>query len=125
MSPDEIREEVELAVVEFLKEKLETGEFTEERAKQISKRTLDILVPGMKFEELYRAIASLDNTVPELAVVVLPYVRDYEDNVTGQALETVRELIKQGQYDAAAKLGAKAAKSDVELEWSGSGKPGE
>jgi len=121
MSPDELREEVELAVVEFIKEKLEGGEITEARAEQISQRALDVLQPGMGFEELYKAIASLDDTMPELSVVVLPYVRDYEANVTQGALSSVRELIKQGQYDAAAKLGAKAAKSDVELEWKGSG----
>jgi hypothetical protein len=122
MSPDELREDVELAIVEFIKERLETGEVTEERAEAISKRALDVLQPGMNFEQLYKAIASLDDTMPELSVVVLPYVRDYEQNVTQGALSSVRELIRQGQYDAAAKLGAKAAKSDVELEWRGSGK---
>jgi len=122
MSPDELREEVELAVVEFIKEKLESGEITEARAEQISQRALDILQPGMSFEQLYKAIASLDDTMPELSVIVLPYMHDYEENVTQGALNSVRELIKQGQYDAAAKLGAKAAKSEVELEWQGSGK---
>jgi hypothetical protein len=90
----------------------------------MSKRALDVLQPGMRFEELYRAIASLDDTMPELSVVVLPYVREYEKNVTQGALSSVRELIAQGQFDAAAKLGAKAAKSDVEMEWSGSGSGG-
>lgn len=122
MSPDELREDVELAIVEFIKERLDSGEIADVRAEQISQRALDILTPGMSFEELYKAIASLDDTMPELSVVVLPYVRDYEDNVTQGALSSVRELIAQGQYDAAAKLGAKAAKSDVELEWQGSGK---
>jgi hypothetical protein len=122
MTPDELREDVELAVVEFIKERLESGEITEERAEQISKRTLDVLTPGMSFEELYKAIAALDDTMPELSIVVLPYVRDYEEHVTQGALTSVRELIAQGQYDAAAKLGAKAAKSEVELEWSGKGK---
>ena len=120
MTPDELREEVELAVVQFIKEKLASGEVTEERAEQISKRALDILQPGMSFEALYKAIASLDDAMPELSVVVIPYVRDYEENVTKQALDSVRDLISQGQYDAAAKLGAKAARSEVELEWSGS-----
>jgi len=122
MTPDELREDVELAVVEFIKEKLASGEMTEDRAQQISQRTLDVLTPGMGFEELYKAIAALDDTMPELSVVVLPYVRDYEANVTQGALSSVRELIAQGQYDAAARLGAKVAKSDVELGWQGGGK---
>lgn len=123
MSPDEMREEIELSIVEFIKAKLESGELTEARAQQISQKVLEILEPGMGFEQLYKAIASLDDTMSELAVVVLPYVRQYEDNVTSQALDSVRELIRQGQYDAAAKLGKKAASSDVELSWQGSGKP--
>jgi len=120
MTPDELREDVELAIVEFIKEKLKSGEMTGDRAEEISQRALDVLVPGVSFEELYRAIATLDDTMPELSVVVLPYVRDYEENVTRGALSSVRELIAQGQYDAAAKLGAKVAKSDVEPEWQGS-----
>jgi len=123
MSPDDIREEVELKIVEFLKEKLESGEITDVRAQQISNWALKTLVPGMNLEELHKAIARLDDTMPELSVIVLPYMEDYEKNVTGQALNTVRELIAQGQFDAAAKLGKQAATNDVEIEWNGSGKP--
>jgi len=119
MTPDEMREDVELKIVEFLKEKLESGEITEVRAQQISVYALKTLRPGMSLEELYKAIAKLDDSASELSVIVLPYIEDYENNVTSQALNSVRELIKQGQYDAAVKLGKKAATSDVELEWSG------
>ncbi|HUD19708.1 MAG TPA: hypothetical protein VMR81_04665 [Patescibacteria group bacterium] len=125
MSPDELREQVELEVVEFIKAKLATFEINETRAQQIANRVLDILKPGMSFEQLYKAIPSLDDTMPELAIIVLPHIRQYEENVTGQALSAVRDLIKQGQYDAAAKLGKKASTNDVELEWQGSGKPDE
>jgi hypothetical protein len=122
MTADELREEIELQIVQLLKEKLESGEITEERAAQISDQVLTILVPGMTLEELYKAVPALDDRMTELAPIVLPFVRDYEKNVTGQALENVRELIKQGQYDAAAKLGKKVAATDVELTWTGSGK---
>ncbi len=122
MTPDELREQVELEIVEFLKAKLESGEMTEARSQQISEQVLKILQPGMSFEALYKAIAKLDDTMSELSTIVLPYVREYEKTITGQALDSVRELIKQGQYDAAAKLGKKAASSDVELTWEGSGK---
>jgi len=122
MTADELREEIELQIVELLKEKLETGEVTEERAAQISEKALTILQPSMSLEELYKAVPTLDDSMPELATVVLPFVRQYEENVTGQGLESVRELIKQGQYDAAAKLGKKVASTDVELTWTGAGK---
>lgn len=123
MTPDQLREEVELKVVEFIKEKLESGEITDVRAQQISDCALKTLVPGMTLEEVYKAIAKLDDTISELSVIVLPYIRDYEKNVTGQALSSVRDLIAQGQYDAAAQLGKKAAKQDVELQWTGSANP--
>jgi len=123
MNPDEIREEIELAVVELLKEKIQSGEITEDRAAQISDQVLTILEPGMSMESLYKAIPTLDDRMPELAPVILPYIRDYEKNIAGQALSNVRELIKQGQYDAAAKLGKQVASTDVDLTWQGAGKP--
>jgi hypothetical protein len=122
MSPDELREQIELEIVELLKAKLESGEFTEQRAKQMAQHALATLLPNMSFEQLYKAIPQLDDTMPEFAPIILPHVKDYETNVTAQALETVRNLIKQGQYDAAASLGKKASSRDVELVWTGSGK---
>jgi hypothetical protein len=123
MTADELREEIELKIVELLKEKLESGEMTEDRAAALSEQTLTILTPGMSYEQLYKAVASLDNRNPELAPIVLPYMRQYEKDIAGQGLENVRELIKQGQYDAAAKLGKKVASTDVQLTWMGSAKP--
>lgn len=122
MSPDELRQQIELEAVDFIKMKLDSGEFTDLRAKAIAQRVLDVLRVGMSFEELYRAIPTLDDTMPELAPIVLPHVRDYETNVTSQALESVRNFIKQGQFDAAASLGKKASTRDVDLVWTGGGK---
>src|SRR3989344_5517240 len=101
MSPDELREQIELEIVELLRTKLDAMEITDTRAKAIAQRALDVLRVGMSFEELYKAIPTLDDTMPELAPVVLPHIRDYETNVTTQALENVRNLIKLGQFDAA------------------------
>jgi hypothetical protein len=123
MTADEIREDLELAIVELLKAKIESGETTEERAAQISDHVLNVLKPGMGLTELYKAIPTLDDTMPELSPVVLPFVRQYEENVTGQGLASVRELIKQGQFDAAARLGKKVSSADAETTWTGSGKP--
>jgi hypothetical protein len=41
-------------------------------------------------------------------------------NVNKKAMESVRELIKQGQYDAAAKLGKRAVSQEIKLVWQGS-----
>ena len=125
MSPDELRQQIELEIVELLRAKLDAMEITDVRAKAIAQRVLDVLRLGMGFEELYKAIPTLDDTMPELAPVVLPHIRDYETNVTTQALENVRNLIKLGQFDAAATLGKKASTRDVELMWTGKGKSGD
>lgn len=123
MQPDELREQIELEIVELIRRKLESGEITEGRAKQLAQRALDVLKPGMNFDQLYKAIPTLDDTMPELAPVVLPHIKDYEVNVTAKALENVRNLIAQGQYDAAATLGKKASNRDVELVWSANASP--
>ena len=122
MSPDEIREDIELKIVELIKQLLDDGTITEARGQQLSAIALKTLVPGMSLEELYRAIPKLDDTSTELSPIVLPYMRDYEENVTKQAQVTVQELIKQGQYDAAVKLSKQAIDKNVTLMWHGAGK---
>jgi len=118
---DELRKEIELEVVELLKTKLESGEITEKRAQQISEQVLSRLHEGMTYEELYSAISNLDNSMTELAVIVLPFVRDHEKQVQEQGVGALRELIKQGQYDAAAKLGRIISTSDSMTQWQGEG----
>ncbi len=122
MSPDEIREDIELKIVELIKQLLEDGVVTEARAQQLSAIALKTLVPGMSLEELYRAIPRLDDAATELAPIVIPYMREYEENITKRAQTSVEELIKQGQYDAAIKLAKQATTREVELVWQGSGK---
>lgn len=122
MTPDELRQKIELQVVELLKKSIEAGVITEERAQAISQHVLSTLKPGMSFEELYKAVPKLDDRMPELAPITLPILREYEENVNKKALDTVRDLIKQGQFDAAAKLGKNVVNQEVKLTWSGSAK---
>jgi hypothetical protein len=120
MTPDELRQQIELQVVEFIKAALESGVMKDDRAQQISDIVLNTLHPGMTFQELYRAIPKLDDNCPELSPLVLPILRDYENTVNKKALENVVELIRQGQFDAAAKLGKQAVNQEIKLEWHGS-----
>jgi hypothetical protein len=122
MSPDQIREDIELAVVELVKIKLADGTMTEVRAQQISQLVLDTIKPGMNLEELYKAIFTLDNTATELASIVLPYAQKYEENIAQKASDIVASYIKVGKYDAAIKLTNDVVNENVKLEWQGSGK---
>ena len=123
MSPDEIREDIELKIVEHIKQMLEDGTLTEARSVQLSQIALNTLTIGMSLEELYRAIPRLDDLATELSPIVIPYMREYETNVTSQAQIAVQDLIKQGQYDAAIKLSKQAITKNITLMWQGSGKP--
>jgi hypothetical protein len=123
MSPDDIRQKIELQVVELIKAKLADGSMTEERAQQASQIVLDTLKPGMSYEELYQAVAHMDDIVQELAPVVLPIMQQYEEQIVKPVGNNVQELIRQGQYDAATKLAKKAISQDIKLQWTGSGKP--
>ena len=122
MSPDEIREDIELKIVEHIRQLLDDAVITEARAQQLSEIALRTLTPGMTLEELYRAIPKLDDSATELSPIVMPYMRDYEENITKQAQITVQELIKTGQYDAAVKLSKEAIEKKVNLMWQGSSK---
>lgn len=122
MSPDDLRQNIELNAVELIKRGLESGQFTEERAQQLSQTVLEVIQPGMNFEQLYKAVSKLDDSSPELAPIVVPIMRDYEEHIAKQALNGVKDLIKQGQYDAASKLAQKVVDQDVKLVWQGSGK---
>lgn len=123
MSPDDIRQQIELQVVELIKEKLADGTMTDERSQQLSKIVLDMLKPGMSFEELYKEIPKIDDAAPELSAIIVPFLRDYEKNITQQATGGVHDLILQGQYDAAVNLAQKVIGQDVHLMWHGSSKP--
>ena|SRR3972149_7679142 len=122
MTADDLRQDIEMKIVELIKQKIENSTMTEDRAQQVSQRVLELLVPGMTLEELYRAIPRLDDTCPELSPVIAPILHDYEQGVTKQVEENVRQLIRQGQYDAATKLAKKAVAQEVKLVWQGSAK---
>lgn len=119
MTPDDLRQQIELKVVELIKARLEAGTITEERAQALSQIVLDTVKPGMSFEALYKAAAKLDDHAPELAPIVLPLMRQYEEAIVSQAQHTVSSLIRQGQYDAATTLAQKAIAQDIDLVWTG------
>ncbi len=123
MTADELRQRIEQQIVELVQTKLADGTLSEERSQAISALALELLRPGMSLDELYKAVPKLDDSFQELAPIVLPIVRDYEDHVVSQARKGVADLIKQGQYDAAVKLGQKVVSQDVKLEWQGAAKP--
>ena len=123
MTPDEFRQKVELQVVEMIKKKLAEGTITEERSQELAQHVLNSLKPGMTFEELHKAIFKLDDMFIELAPVTLPFIRDYEQNITQEARKKVQELITQGKFEEAEDLAKKAISGDIKVVWQASAKP--
>jgi len=124
MSPDDVRQEIELKVVELLRNAVAEGTMTEERSQKIAQVVLELLQPNMSWDELYRAIPKLDDASQEISPIIVPYLREYEDKITKNAETVVRNFIRQGQYDAAVTLAQKVINQDVKLVWTGSGKAG-
>lgn len=123
MSPDDLRQQIELNVVELIKAKLADGAINDERAQELSQIVLDTIKPGMSFDELYRSAAKLDDQAPELSPIVTALMRQYEETVVSQAQDHVRTLIREGQYDAATSLAKKAISQDLSLVWTAAAKP--
>ncbi len=119
MTPDDAREEIELKVVELIKTNVEAGTMTEARGQQISQIVLELLTPGMTWEQLYKAIFKLDDSCTELSPIVLPYAQSYEKNIANKASDMVASYIRVGNYDAAVKLAEQVVNEDVKLEWQG------
>lgn len=122
MSPDDIREQVEADIVDFIKKKVEAEEMTEDRAQSLAQLVLDKLKPGMSLEEIYKALPHLDDTFTEISHIIVPYLRDYEEGVTKPAISQVSNLIKSGRYKEAQELADRVIKQDVKLVWTGSSK---
>jgi len=123
MTPDDLRQKVELRVVEMIKQKLAEGTLTEERSQAIAQHVLDSLKPGMTFQELYKAIFKLDDMYGELCPVTLPIIKEYEDTVTKQAQKAVSQLIAQGKYEEAETLAQQTVTGNINIVWQASAKP--
>lgn len=123
MSPDTIRQQIELKVVELLRKAVTEGTMTEERSQAIAKLVLTHLTPGMKWAELYKAIPKLDDAAQEISPIIVPYLREYENQIAQAAQKTVSDYIHLGEYDAAINLAKKVIAQEVNIVWTASAKP--
>lgn len=98
---EEFREYIEKEVLTIIKDLAEKGQTPPERIQEMAKLTLELVKPGMTFEQLYHNAAQLDDQYSELAPVVVKLMREYEEKYHKKALESVSLLIKSGKYDDA------------------------
>lgn len=123
MTPDTLRQQIELKVVELLRNAVSEGTMTEERSQAIAKLVLEHLTPGMSWSELYKAIPKLDDAAQEISPIIVPYLREYENQIAQAAEKTVSDYIHLGKYDAAINLAKKVIDQEVDIVWTASAKP--
>ena len=98
---DQLREFIEKEVLKLIKDLAEKEGTTKEKVQSIAKRTLELIHPGMKLDELYFNAVKLDDNCSELAPIVVMVMREYEQKYEKKALTQVSQLIKDKQYDEA------------------------
>lgn len=98
---EELRKFIEKEVLNLIKNLAEQQGMTKEKIQNIARRTIELIHPGMKLDELYRNAIKLDDNLSELAPIVVMVMREYEEKYEKKALEQVRLLIKSNQFDQA------------------------
>ena len=98
---EELQKFIEKEVLKLIKNLAEKEGTTKEKVQSIAQRTLELIHPGMKLDELYLNAVKLDDNCSELAPVVVMVMREYEQKYEKKALEQVTQLIKSKQFDQA------------------------
>ena len=98
---EELQKFIEKEVLKLIKNLAEKEGTTKEKVQNIAKRTLELIHPGMKLDELYLNAVKLDDNCSELAPIVVMVMREYEQKYEKKALEQVTQLIKSKQFDQA------------------------
>lgn len=101
MKAEELQKFIEKEVLNLIKKLAEQEGMTKEKVQNVARRTLELIHPGMKLDELYRNAVKLDDNCSELAPIVVIVMREYEQKYEKKALEQVSLLIKSKQFDQA------------------------
>lgn len=98
---DELRKFIEKKVLEIIKKLMDDGESSKEKLQSIARKTLELIRPGMRLDELYQNAVKLDDNISELAPVVIMIMKEYEEKYEKKALTQVQDLLKNKKYDEA------------------------
>lgn len=111
----ELRERVQKTIVDIISTKLQGGEMTEERAKQIASMVLEKLPEDASYNELMKIIPKLDDHFHELTQAVMPIMVEYERKMKEIVDKKISDLISKGQFDKALDVAKKAIEFEKEL----------
>ena len=88
------REQLEAMIVTAIKNKLEHGEISGDRAKEIARIILDMLPENITPEQLAIIIPQLDDQIDELSDVVLTVLHDKDERLKSEELPKIRARIQ-------------------------------
>lgn len=98
---DELREFIENEVLKIIDKMTQQEDTTKEKIQGIARKSLELIRPGMKLDELYQNAVKLDDNCSELGPIVVLIMKEYEVKYAKKALTQVSQLIKNKQYDEA------------------------
>lgn len=111
-NPEDIKKDLQGQIATFLSKKLETGQITPDRAKEIAQMILDKLSGTMSFDELMLVIPKLDDEFEELGEIIVPIMVDYEKKMREEIGNMINNHLQQKNFDEVLRL----AKQAIELE---------
>ena len=115
MDVESYRKKVEKQILVLIKEKLEKGEMKADRAKDIAKMVLEKLPSGIDLKDFYKIVPTLDDHFYELASIVLPVVKEYEEKVEKAVINSIEKMVKAGNFQQVSELIKKTIKKDLEI----------
>lgn len=111
----EKKKEVQAQIVALITKKLETGEMTPDRAKEIASMILEKMPEDMSDEQLLEIIPKLDDHFNELAQVVVPIMLDYEAQMRMEVNRQIDEHLKQKDFDSVLQITKQAIEKEKQL----------
>lgn len=114
-NPDETKKQLQAKVVELITKKLESGEMSPERAKEIAALVLDKMPEHVTQEELLEIIPKLDDEFDELAAVVVPVMLEYEKQMRAEINQQLDQYLQNKNFDQVLELTKKAIEQEKQL----------
>jgi hypothetical protein len=105
---EETKELVQQKIVDLITEKLENGEMSAERAKQIAKHVLEQLPDNVSYQKLMEIVPKLDDHFQELSVAIVPIMIEYERQMKVVIDQKIKQLLEANKLDAALDITKKA-----------------
>lgn len=101
---DEFREWLEVEILKAIQELYKRQDVPHDRIRFLANQALDLIIPGMRMEELFENAMKLDEECPEFTPLVNELIKQYEQKYNKKAIEQVTKLVASGSVDEAQEM---------------------